>query len=481
MPTDSKFNLNVEFVAESTAGEVVQGHGIEITHGTVIDSRKVKPGDLFVPLQGENTDGHSFLSDALERGASGVLIAKSRLNEFTRILDNYKHRSFAVAVTDPLAAMQDLAAAWLKLLKTTVIGVTGSVGKTTTKGLINAGLAGFGPVKATPGNYNNAIGLPLSVLTITPADIWTVLEYGTSGFGEITFLSGIARPKIAVITGVSGSHLQTLKDLDGVARAKAELVKALPKGGTAILNADDPRVRAMAEYADNVIFFGRSEDADIRILSVHITRDMKTFCKLSAAGEEITVKLNLLGLQHAGNFAAAVGVAMALGLDVRKFANACQSFKGEPMRMEVLRTPKGIVVNDAYNSSLTSIIAALSTLAQVNRPITVVLGDVLETGTGARELHREIGRAVAHSNAKLFVALGEKMAIAADAAVQAGMDKAAVHLAIDHKQASELVLSLSEKQPIVLVKGSRGMKMELIAKTLKSIWNINNPEPNMEQ
>lgn len=479
MPTDSEFMLNAEFIAEATAGKIIQGNGIGIPNGAVIDSRIVKPGQLFVPLQGAR-DGHDFIIDAMERGAAGVLIAKARLAEFKEILTRYNHRAFVVVVNDPLTALQDLAAAWLRLLETQVIGITGSVGKTSTKDMLARGLAAFGTVTATPGNYNNAIGLPLSVLQVTPADTWAVLEYGTSGFHEIEFLTGIARPGIAIVTGVSGSHLATLRDLDGVAQAKSELVRSLPRGKTAVLNADDPRVKAMAKYADRVVLFGRGEDADIRILSVGITRDLKTACALEVAGESINVSLNVLGIHHAYNFAAAMGAAMALGLDIHRFADACRSFGGEPMRMEVMRSTRGVVINDAYNASLTSIRSALDTLKQIGRPMTVVLGDVLESGVGSIELHKKIGESVAHSNARLFITMGDRMNVAADAAINAGMDKTAVHRAIDHKQAAELVMNLSAKHPVVLVKGSRGMKMELVAQTLIGLWNINGPE-TMEQ
>jgi len=480
MPTDSEFNLNAEFIAEATAGRVLQGHGIEVTRGAEVDSRRILPGQIFVPLQGKNTDGHNFIEAALEKGATGVFIAKERVDEFKDVVSRYRHRAFVVVVTAPLAALQDLAATWLGLLRTLVIGITGSVGKTSTKGILATGLKEFGLVTATPGNYNNAIGLPLSVLRITPADKWAVLEYGTSGFGEIDFLTGIARPDVAVVTGVSGSHLENLKDLDGVARAKAELARALPKGGTAVLNADDPRTRKMAEYADNTVLFGKADDADIRVISVKVTNRLTTACTLSINGIDMDIELNVLGLHHAYNLAAAVGAAKATGLNPYDFARACMSFRGEPMRMEVMRTPDGIVVNDSYNASLTSIRAAVDTLSEIEMPVTVVLGDVLESGSDSIDLHKEIGRIVAKSNAKLFITIGEQMSFAADAAVDAGMDKNMVHKAIDHKQAAEMVMSLSEDKPVVLVKGSRGMKMELVARTLTSIWNTE-PETRMEQ
>ncbi len=480
MPPESEYSLNAEFIAEATAGRIVQGHGIDAPNGVVIDSRRVRPGCLFVPLKGSNRDGHAFVRDALEQGAAGVLIVRDRIDEFKPLVRPYAHRAFVVAVTDTLTALQDMAAAWLNLLGTTVVGVTGSVGKTSTKGLIAAGLSAFGAVAATPGNYNNAIGLPLSVLGTRPSDLWAVLEYGTSAPGEIQFLAGIAQPKVAVVTGVSGSHLESFNDLDGVAAAKSELVRALPKNGTAVLNADDPRVMGMAGLAGRVVTFGRSESADVRVMAAKVTDDMKTACTLRVAGNVIDVKLGVLGLQHAMNLAAATAVALALGVDVRDFVHASAKFRGEAHRMEVLRTSGGVVIDDSYNASEASIQAALDTLSQVDRPLVVVLGDVLEAGPDSGDLHRRIGRSVAHSRASLFVTMGEQMGLAADAAAGEGMDRKAIIRAKDHKQAVELVQTLGGNQPIVLIKGSRGMRMELIAQTLTAIWNKNAMTPDLE-
>ena len=471
MPSDSEYRLNPEFIAEATGGEVVLGSGVEAYSGVCVDTRKLRPGMVFFALKG-NRDGHEFVKQALEKGAGGVVIEKSRILDLYDTCKSFEYRAFCVAVEDTLQALTDLAIAWVDMIRPVIIGVTGSVGKTTTKGLIASALSGAGRVRATIGNYNNHIGLPISVLRLRPGDRFGVFEYGTSGYGEIKHLTQIVRPRVAVVTAVGHSHLEGFKDLDGVAKEKSELVRALPEDGIAVLNADDQRVKAMAEFANRVVYFGYSDDADVRIVDARVTPTLHTQVVLQIGNRQISFILQILGLHYARNAAAAVAVAMALGMEPEKAIEGLKGYKGESGRMNVVRTLRGyLIVDDTYNASRESIKGAIATLKTIDRPLVVALGDVKELGEQAERIHQEIAQLVAESKPALFIAMGDFAHVMAHTAVKMGMLDEQVHVARDHSEAIGLIHGLSPENAVVLIKGSRAMKMDLVVQGLAAKWN----------
>jgi UDP-N-acetylmuramoyl-tripeptide--D-alanyl-D-alanine ligase len=354
-------------VAAATGGTL---HGDDVAvDGASFDSRSLQPGQLFVPLVAAR-DGHDFVADAVARGAAATLASR------------------AVEVPIPVVTVPDTAAALLDLatwargqLAATVVGITGSVGKTSTKDLVRAAVAAGRRVAANERSFNNEQGLPVTVLGAPDDTEVLVLEMGMRGVGEIARLCAVGRPEIGVVTAVAASHTETLGSIDGVARAKAELVEALPDGGTAVLNADDERVAAMRARTDAaVLTYGRDRSADVRIEGLVLDDRARPRCTVRTPWGDAELVLPLSGAHMAANAAAALAVAGTLGVDPAAAAEQLRTVTLSAMRMEVRRAASGgIVVNDAYNANPSSMAAALTSLAAMKASRRVaVLGAMAE-------------------------------------------------------------------------------------------------------
>lgn len=369
--------FRAEMVAAATGGRL-HGPDVEID-GVSFDSRVVQPGQLFVPLVAER-DGHDFIDAALQRGAVATLTSSGARG------------GTSIEVPDTLRALMALAAAQRASFDGPVIGITGSVGKTSTKDLAWAALAASRHTWANERSFNNEQGLPTTLLNTPELTEVLVLEMGMRGLGEIAELCAIARPSIGVVTRVAEAHSDRLGGIDGVARAKAELVTALPAHGLAILNADDLRVRAMAALsAAPVLLYGEGDDADVRITDLHIDEIARPSFQLHTPWGSCHVHLGVSGRHMAHNAAAALACVGAVGGDLHEGAAALADIGLTAMRMEVLRTAGGaIVLNDSYNANPTSMRAALDALADL--PATrriAVLGLMAEISDAAAE-HRAI-------------------------------------------------------------------------------------------
>ncbi len=369
--------FRAEMVAAATGGRL-HGPDVEID-GVSFDSRVVQPGQLFVPLVAER-DGHDFIDAALARGAVATLTSQA------------PRGGTSIEVPDTLRALMALAAAQRASFDGPVIGITGSVGKTSTKDLAWAALAASRRTWANERSFNNEQGLPTTLLNTPELTEVLVLEMGMRGLGEIAELCAIARPTIGVVTRVAEAHSDRLGGIDGVARAKAELVTALPAHGLAILNADDVRVRAMAAVsAAPVLLYGEGDDADVRITDLHIDEIARPSFQLHTPWGACHVHLGVSGRHMAHNAAAALACVGAVGGDLHEGAAALADIGLTAMRMEVLRTAGGAtVLNDSYNANPTSMRAALDALADL--PATrriAVLGLMAEISDAAAE-HRAI-------------------------------------------------------------------------------------------
>jgi len=340
-------------VAAATGG-TLRGADVEVD-GASFDSRSVRPGELFVPLVAAR-DGHDFIAAAAERGALATLADR------------------AIVVSIPVVEVVDTAGALMALatwargrLDATVVGITGSVGKTSTKDLVRATVGAGRRVAANERSFNNEQGLPVTILGAPVDTEVLVLEMGMRALGEIARLCVVGRPDIGVVTSVAAVHTETLGGIDAVARAKAELVEALPTSGTAILNADDERVAAMRSRTDaTVLTYGHAPDADVRIEGLVFDELARPRCTLRTPWGSAPVVLGVTGGHMASNAAAAVAVAGVVGVDVAAATGALGAAALSAMRMELVHTASGgIVVNDAYNANPTSMIAALSSLAAV--------------------------------------------------------------------------------------------------------------------
>lgn len=340
-------------VAAAVGGQL-HGPDLEID-GVSFDSRSVQPGQLFVPIVADR-DGHEFIDGALDRGAAAFLTSQP-----------FAGRGTAIVVPDTLRALMALAAARRSTFDGPVIGITGSVGKTSTKDLAWAALAASKRTWANERSFNNEQGLPTTLLNTPELTDVLVLEMGMRGFGEIAELCAIARPTIGVVTRVAEAHSDRVGGIEGVARAKAELIEALPANGLALLNVDDARVRAMAGVAPcPVLFYGEGDGADVRITDLRIDEIARPSFRLHTPWGSSLVHLGVSGRHMAHNAAAALACVGAVGADLHEGAAALADIGLTAMRMEVQRTPAGAtVLNDSYNANPTSMRAALDALADL--------------------------------------------------------------------------------------------------------------------
>ncbi|MET4780700.1 UDP-N-acetylmuramoyl-tripeptide--D-alanyl-D-alanine ligase [Glaciihabitans sp. UYNi722] len=381
----------------SASGDLVAG-------SVQTDSRLVEPGSIFFALSGEVTDGHLFAPSATEGGAAVLIVERAVEVVLPQIV-----------VGDTLQALADLAKAVVATVRAggglTIIGITGSNGKTTTKNMLRAMLSAVGPTVAPPGSFNNQVGAPLSMLSIDFETRFLVVEMGASGAGDIARTVAIATPDISVVLKVGLAHAGEFGSIEATQRAKAEIVTELPKGAVAVLNIDDERVAAMAELtAARPLWFGLDAAADVRADHLRATATGTSF-DLIVGDEHRTVRLRILGEHHVMNALATLAVAYELGLDLDAAIAALESVpRAERWRMEVLRRADGIVViNDAYNASPDSMAAALKTLAQIVEPgqrSVAVLGEMTALGEYADEEHDRIGRLIVRLNIQKLVVIG---------------------------------------------------------------------------
>lgn len=452
--------LDFQSIVQITAGSLTPAKAQGSVSGISTDSRSTKPGDLFVPLRGPNFDGHDYLLQATRNGAVACL-SEEVISGFPVPI---------IRVDDALRALGDLASARRQAFAGPVVAVTGSSGKTTTKEMLGAILGLNGPGLITPGNFNNLVGLPKTLFDLKEEHRWAVLEMGMSALGEIARLAEIAQPQIGVITNIAAAHLETLRGLDGVARAKGELFAALPPEGTAVINADDNRVLALpVANGTRRLLFGCSEKATVRAEEIELWEGGVRF-RLRLPGKSYPVKLHAWGRYNVSNALAAAAVAHALLVPGPVIVRGLESFRPCAGRMEVTALAHDVLLlEDCYNANPLAVKAALATLAELpgkGRNV-AVLGDMLELGESAAQLHREVGQAAAGCVDELLL-LGEMSRETAAAACHAGMKKERVTVAADHQDLIGRLLRIVQPGDRVLVKGSRGMSMDKICAALKA-------------
>jgi len=454
--------LTLAEIAELTGGELTGSPDATVSGKVTLDSRAVADGDLFVAVAGERVDGADFLAAA---AAAGAVVALT-----TRPDDALP----CVVVADPVEALGRLAAgvhARLVDRGLLTLAITGSSGKTSTKDLLGQVLASAGPTVSPPGSYNNDIGLPLTVLGADEQTRFLVLEMGARGQGHIARLCRVARPRIGVVLNVGSAHLGEFGSPDGIAQAKGELVEALSEDGTAVLNADDPRVIGMApRTVARVVTTGRGTDADVRAVDVTLDETARARFTLVAGGEAHPVALQVVGEHQVANALSAAGAALAAGLAPADVAAALSAAGPRSRwRMEVARRDDGVtVVNDAYNANPESMRAALAALAGLagTRRI-AVLGAMAELGPDATAEHERLGRDAAAAGIDLIVAVGPDAVGITDGAAAAGRraGEESVHVP-DRATARELLSEVLRPGDVVLVKASRSYGLEQLAADL---------------
>ncbi|MFL5762040.1 MAG: UDP-N-acetylmuramoyl-tripeptide--D-alanyl-D-alanine ligase [Thermomicrobiales bacterium] len=433
------------------------------------NSRAVQTGDLFVAIHGERFDGHDFVGEAAANGAAAALVSRS----WAATVEGEAPLPL-VLVDDPVAALQKAAAARRAKLKLTVVGITGSVGKTSTKEVIAAILEQRFATYRSPGNMNSEVGLPWSLLEVEPGTEIAVLEMGGAyAFGELALLADIAKPKIGVVTNIYPVHLERMGTIEAIAETKSELVAALPDDGVAILNGDDPRVRAMAGRArGRVLTYGLNRENDIRGERVETEGLEGTNFWLRLAGDRLHIKVPLVG-SHAVQLAlAGIAAGHAMGMHISEMLPGFDDPRIQ-VRLLMLPGPNGSrMIDDTYNASTPSVLSALALLHELRPKRRIaVLGDMRELGSLTDEEHRIVGRRAAEV-ADVLITYGEMARIIADEAATTatvdGRQLAVTSFGLDQRgQLVDFLRQQLRKGDTVLLKGSRGLQMEEFVEALR--------------
>ena len=454
-------------MAEFTMAEVLAATGAKLLReveervftGVSTDTRTIQAGNLFLALEGKNFDGHKFTMQACQNGARGVIVSKERGD-----VEALPDTAVMLVEGGTLKALQNLAKFHRRRFSIPVVGVTGSNGKTTTKELIAAMLSGKFKVLKTENNYNNEIGLPLTILNLTGEHEAAVLEMAMRARGEIKALAEIAQPTIAVVTNVSQTHVELLGSIENVALAKAELVEALDENGVAVLNYDNKYVREMAaKNKGRTIFYGLTKDALVHAESIieNVDDVNTTFICWGPRNGFFSVIVPLLGAHNVSNSLAAMAVNCELGLTALEIQAGLAVFRPADMRQTIIRKGAYTIINDAYNASPNSMAAAIEVLAEVAKGRKIaVLGDMLELGREAKEAHEKIGELLAQKSVDALFTVGEMSKYLAARARERGVPYVAECLS--HHHAKEELVKYLLPGDTALFKGSRGMEMEKV-------------------
>lgn len=442
--------LNLTEIA-SELGAVILGHDIKLT-GCSTDTRNLLPGSLYIALRGKHFDGHDFVVEAQQHGASAVMVERPVACALP-----------ALRVNDTRIALGKLAQWWRQQFNLTVIAITGSNGKTTTKEMVKAILSQQGQVLATQGNLNNEIGVPLTLFNLGKEHRYAVIEMGANHAGEIAYLAQIAQPTIATITQCAPAHLEGFKNIQGVAMAKGEIFTHLATGGTAVINNDDSYAQLWHKLAQShaISSFALNNPAQVTAQSLQVYSDRSQFT-LHTSTESVTINLPLPGQHNIMNALAASTCALACGCSLTMIQQGLQKLQPVTGRLRYYRGVNGItLIDDTYNANPGSLEAALSILSQNSPPYWLVLGDMNELGAHSTMFHRQAGQQAREAKVERLWAIGNMSRYAVES-----FGEGACHFTHHH----QLIESLRNQVPLaatLLIKGSRGMRMETIVKALQ--------------
>jgi UDP-N-acetylmuramoyl-tripeptide--D-alanyl-D-alanine ligase len=453
----------LEQIAAATSGAISAAASSAATtrlRTVETDTRAITSGALFVALRGERFDGHDYLEAAQRGGAAAALVSRG---------DALPGGLPAVVVSDTLEALQRLGAWHRRQMPASVVGLTGSAGKTTTKELTASILAEIGPTHKTRGNLNNHIGVPLTLLELRPEHRFAVIEMGCNDFGEIELLSRLAAPSAGLITNIGEAHLEKLGDLEGVARAKGELFAQLPEEGVAVVNLDDERLRRLPARSRRRLSYGEAPDAEVRLVQRRLERDGRQalVIELPPAADQrrrLEVTIRLLGAHNAKNALAAAALSLVAGADREAIRRGLEAATAAPGRLELKATTAGVrLIDDTYNANPGAMRAALELLGEYRGSaarVVAVLGKMLELGSGSDAQHLAVGRFAAERGVDLLVAVGEVAPLYARGGREGGLDEAQI-LSVDSPEEAALIIEeRARPRDLVLIKGSRGAHME---------------------
>jgi UDP-N-acetylmuramoyl-tripeptide--D-alanyl-D-alanine ligase len=424
-----------------------------------IDSRTIEAGQLFFAVKGDRFDGNDFVEQALQKGAVAAVVRKDAL-------PRYADKNQLLAVDDTLFALQRLALAVRRLWGKAVVGVTGSAGKTTTKEAIAHVLGKRFRVLKSEGNFNNHFGLPLMLLKVEPEHDVAVIEMGMSHAGEISALAKIAQPEIGVVTNVAPVHLEFFASIADIARAKYELIASLPSHGTAVLNADDEYVSQFGrDFKGKVVTYGFHISADVRAENIGSDGGLGSAFEVMAEGFRQRAVLPLVGTHNIHNALSAVAVALDRGMSPSEAVNALSSLSPADKRGQVVKVGNITVINDCYNSNPKALEAMVNALAGMTaKRRIVVAGEMLELGPAAEQMHRESGKHIAQKRVDVLIGVRGLAEPMVDSAKQSGIEAKFV---ATPQEAGEWLASETRDGDVVLLKASRGVKLEKALET----WN----------
>lgn len=442
--------LTATQIAEATGGRLIYGSGEGRVSSISTDSRTIQDGTLYIPINGENFDGHDFICDVCKHNGVGYLCSDGQINEGS---------SFAIMVDDTRKSLLKLASYYRSLFDIPVIGLTGSVGKTTTKEFIASVLSKGYETLATKGNFNNDIGVPLTIFGLNDSSEAAVIEMGMSDFGEIEVLTKCARPDIAVITNIGTSHIEFLGSQEGILKAKSEIFLGLKKDGRVILNGDDKYLWSLKGKLNFETVYVGIENKECDLVAEQIVSGERGSLFLCDSKE---YRINPVGVHNIYNALIAIAAGRMLGLSYEKIYAGLKSYRPDGIRQNIISANGYKIINDCYNSSPQSAKAALSVLDTVsaNRRI-AVLGSIGELGDKSRELHLLVGSYVTDSKTDILITAGEDAKYIAK-----GADVKEVHSFDDTLCAAKYLKSIVKEDDAILIKASRFMKFEKISDLL---------------
>jgi UDP-N-acetylmuramoyl-tripeptide--D-alanyl-D-alanine ligase len=453
-------------VLKATGGSLVRTGRSVLFDGVSTDTRTIAPASLFVPLAGARFDGHDYIGQAAGAGAAGVLIQRGREG----LLEKIAGESTVISVEDTLTALGDLARFWRARFSIPVVAVTGSSGKTTTKEMAAAIMSREKRLLKNKGNFNNLVGLPLTLFRMNEAHEVAVLEMGTNRRGEIARLTEIAGPTVGVITNVGPAHLEGLKSLETIRKEKGDLFRVMNSEGTAVINLDDEALAPWAgKWKGEKITFAIQADADVTASRIAHEGEKGTIFTILMEGVSREILLPVLGFHNVSNALAAAAAARAAGSGFDSICQGLMAFKPVGGRMEVWRLKNGAyLIDDTYNANPASMAVALKTLQGLKGECksTVILGDMLELGNEAEKYHEEIGRAVADTGVCKAYLRGDFANALAKGAMKRGMKSDQVIVDLNTEETAAQLKACMKAGDWVLVKGSRKMKMEEIVQAI---------------
>jgi len=462
-------SMNCNEVLEAVNGILIAGNNFTEFSNISADSRTIEKDELFIPIKGERFDGHDFIADAFKKGAAGTITHKDPQNIIEKNEELLFKDKTIIYVNDTKEALFNIASYYRRKFSIPFIGITGSVGKTSTKNAIACILQQKYNVLKTPGNFNNDIGVPLTVFKLEPHHEAAVFEMGMSAEGEIRQLTSIIKPDIGVITNIGITHIEKLGSRQNILKAKLEIIESMDENGLLVLNGDDDLLYGLKDSLDKkVIYFGISNDVDYKAYNIKNAGEAGIYFDINIKGEKYNIHVPTPGMHNIYNILAGIIVGIEMGLSAEQVIEGVKNFKQDRMRLNIIEHNNVKIIDDTYNASPQSMEAALRLLNDINtntRRI-AVLGDMLELGDWAFASHYNIGKLAFLLGIDYILAVGQYSQYLIKGAIESGADFNKAKSFSSKEEAIPFLKNILKEGDVVLIKGSRAMKMENVVSEL---------------